>query len=55
MGTPCNPSLAKGRPLWPAVVSSLLAGAAGIWIGHHVGRRRRPMPHLLHAGEGKPK
>ena len=51
MGTPCNPTLAKRWPLWPAVVSSLLAGAAGIWVGHRVGRRRRPAPHLLHTGE----
>ena len=52
MGTPCNQPRAKGRPLWPAVVSSQLVGAAWIWIGQHVGRRRRAMPHLLHVGEG---
>lgn len=50
-----SPSLTKGRPLWPAVVSSLLAGAAGIWLGHRIGRSRRPMPHLLHASEEKSK
>ena len=52
MGPSCSPPLAEGRPLWPAVVSSQLVGAAWIWIGQHVGRRRRPTPHLLHAGEG---